>query len=65
VRPLILILYVAMAVWLLVGAGARVVLQVTRGQPVDALPFVSVPIAVVAIGLLLIARADARRRRND
>lgn len=56
------IVYVAMAVWLLLGAALRIALQLSAGSAIDPLPIVSGGLGLVALLLLLPAYDDWRNR---
>ena len=58
----IIVLYVAMAVWLLIAAVTRIYLQLSAGTALDALPFISGGLGILAIVLLLPAFEDWRQR---
>jgi hypothetical protein len=59
------IVYIAMAVWLLFAAAARIAIQLAAGQDLDALPFIGGAIGLVALVLLLPAYEDRRKRSRD
>ena len=56
------IVYVAMAVWLLLGSALRISLLLGAGSAIDALPIVSGGLGLVALLLLLPAYDDWRNR---
>jgi len=62
VRTTITVAYALMAAWLLISSIARIAIQVTGGQRLDALPFVGCSLALLAIGLLVVLGAQHRRR---
>lgn len=61
-RTAIVVVYVAMAIWLLFAAAARIAIQLAAGQDLDALPFIGGGIGLVALVLLLPAYEDRRKR---
>ena len=63
-RTVVLVLYLTMGVWLLVAAAIRVALQLAAGVSLDALPFVSGGIALVALLALIPTYDDWRGRRE-
>lgn len=65
-RPLLAVLYLLMAVWLVVAAARRIALLIAEGAPMDWSPFVSGGIGLVALLLVLPAldEWDARRDRR-
>jgi hypothetical protein len=63
-RSLLLVVYVLMAFWLLIAAGARIAIQLGAGQDLDALPFISGGIGLVGLVLLLPAYEDRRLTRH-
>jgi hypothetical protein len=64
VRSLILVVYVVMGAWLIISAVGRLVLQLLNEQPVDALPFITGGLGVVALGLVLPLHLARRRRER-
>ncbi len=64
-RSAIVVVYVAMAVWLVFAAFARIAIQLAEGQDLDALPFIGGGIGLLAIVLLLPAYEDRRKRNRD
>ena len=64
VKATIVIVYVVMAFWLLVSAATRIALQLASGIALDALPFISGALGIVAILLLLPAYEDWRGDRR-
>ena len=64
-RTTIVVIYVAMAVWLLFAAAARIAIQLAAGQDLDALPFIGGAIGLLALVLLLPAYEDRRKRNRD
>ena len=70
-RPVILTMYVVMALWLLVVSVLRLVLSLGAGVPVDGLPFVTGGLGLFALVMLIpagiravltrLARRDAPR----
>jgi hypothetical protein len=65
VRTALSVVYVAMAFWLLIAAAGRIALLLAAGQDLDALPFISGGIGLVAIVLLLSAWEDRRKRDRN
>jgi hypothetical protein len=65
VRAALFVVYVAMALWLLFAAAARIAIQLAAGQSLDALPFIGGTIGLVALVLLLPAWEDRRKRNRD
>jgi hypothetical protein len=61
-RSALVVLYVAMALWLLFAGFARIAIQLAAGQDLDALPFVGGALGLVALVLLLPAYEDRRKR---
>jgi uncharacterized membrane protein HdeD (DUF308 family) len=61
-RAAILLLYVVMAGWLMLAGVARIAIQLSSGQNLDALPFVGGGIGLLALVLLLPAWDDRRNR---
>lgn len=64
-RSAMTVVYAVMAAWLILSAFARIAIQLGAGQDLDALPFVSGSIGLVALILLLPAYEDRRRRERD
>jgi hypothetical protein len=64
-RTAITVGYVAMAIWLLFAAVARISIQLAAGQDLDALPFIGGGIGLVALVLLLPAYEDRKRRERE
>ena len=64
-RTALFVVYIAMALWLLFAAAARIALQLAAGQSLDALPFVGGAIGLIALVLLLPAWEDRRRRDRE
>jgi hypothetical protein len=64
-RTAMIVVYVAMAMWLVLAAFARIVIQLAAGQDLDPLPFVGGAIGLVALVLLLPAWEDRRSRNRD
>lgn len=56
-RPISTGIYVVMAVWLIVAATGRVLLQVTGTLPLDPLPFISAALGITALILLFVLPA--------
>jgi hypothetical protein len=52
-RPVILTMYVVMALWLFVVSVLRLVLSAGSGVPVDGLPFVTGGLGLLALLLLI------------
>jgi hypothetical protein len=61
-RTTITFVYAAMALWLIISSAARISIQLSRGQDLDALPFVGGSLGLLALVLLLPAYEDRRRR---
>jgi len=64
-RTVFVIVYVAMALWLMISAAARVAIQLGSGLDLDALPFISGGLGLVGLVLLLPAYEDRRTHRRD
>jgi hypothetical protein len=64
-RSAIVVVYVAMGIWLVFAAFARIAIQLAAGQDLDALPFIGGGIGLLALVLLLPAYEDRRRRDRD
>jgi hypothetical protein len=64
-RTVFVIVYVAMALWLMISAAARVAIQLASGLDLDALPFISGGLGLVGLVLLLPAYEDRKSRRRD
>jgi hypothetical protein len=64
-RTAMIVVYVAMALWLVLAAFARIAIQLAAGQDLDPLPFVGGAIGLVALVLLLPAWEDRRSRNRD
>lgn len=62
-KATIVVVYAAMAVWLLISSAARIAIQLRSGIAVDVLPFVSGGIGILAIVLLVPAYEDWRSSR--
>lgn len=62
-KATIVVVYAAMAIWLLISSAARIAIQLRSGIAVDALPFVSGGIGILAIVLLVPAYEDWRSSR--
>ncbi len=58
-RPVILTMYVVMALWLFVVSVLRVVLSAGSGVPVDGLPFVTGGLGLFALLILIPAAVRA------
>lgn len=56
------IVYAAMAIWLLVASAIRIALQLGAGIQLDALPFVSGGLGLLALLLLLPAYDEWRNQ---
>jgi hypothetical protein len=65
VRTALFVVYIAMALWLLIAAAARIAIQLAAGQPLDALPFIGGAIGLFALVLLLPAWDDRRKGDRD
>jgi uncharacterized membrane protein HdeD (DUF308 family) len=63
VRGVILLVYVVMAVWLVLAAAGRLVLQQLNDQPGDPLPLITGALGIVAL-LLMVPHLVLRRRRG-
>ncbi|MGN6445858.1 hypothetical protein [Amnibacterium sp.] len=64
-RATITVVYVAMAVYLLLGGAGRIVIQLSAGQDLDAIPFIGGAMGLVALVLLLPAYEDRRKRHRE
>lgn len=63
-RTVLVVAYIAMAVWLLLAAAIRVVLLLQAGNGLDPLPFISGSLAAIALlGILPAGVARVRRER--
>lgn len=60
-----MLVYIVMALWLLISAGARIAIQLASGQDLDALPFISGGLGLIGLVLLLPAYEDWRGSRGD
>jgi hypothetical protein len=65
VRATIVVVYVVMAVWLLIASAARIAIQLSAGQDLDALPFIGGALGLLALVLLLPAWEDRKTRQRD
>jgi hypothetical protein len=61
-RTVLVVMYVAMAAWLLLAAGGRIVLQLSGGFDLDPLPFISGGIG--ALGLIAMVSAREQHRQT-
>ncbi|MBW4040715.1 MAG: hypothetical protein HIU86_01110 [Acidobacteria bacterium] len=64
-RTALSVVSVAMAVWLLFAAAARIAIRLAGGQDLDALPFIGGAIGLLGLVLLLPAWEDRRKRDQD
>jgi hypothetical protein len=64
-RTVFIFAYVAMALWLMISAGARIAIQLAGGLDLDALPFVSGGLGLIGLVLLLPAYEDRGRGHHD
>ena len=62
-KATIVVVYAAMAAWLLISSAARIAIQLQSGISIDALPFVSGAIGILAIVILVPAYEDWRGSR--
>jgi hypothetical protein len=62
-KATIVLVYVVMAAWLLISAATRIAIQLSSGAALDALPFISGALGILAIVLLLPAYEDWRGSR--
>jgi hypothetical protein len=63
-RAAVVLVYVVMAGWLMLAGAARIVIELSAGQSLDALPFVGAGLGLLALILLLPAYEDRRHRRD-
>ena len=63
-KATIVLVYVVMALWLLISAATRIAIQLSSGVSLDALPFISGALGILAILLLLPAYEDWRGDRR-
>lgn len=64
-RAMITFFYVVMGAWLIFASGARIAIQLSAGQSLDALPFIGGVIGLIALVLLVPAYEDRKTRRHD
>ena len=64
-RTVFVVIYVAMALWLMISAAARVAIQLGGGLDLDVLPFISGGLGLVGLVLLLPAYEDRKTHRRD
>jgi hypothetical protein len=64
-RTVFVFVYIAMALWLMISAGARIAIQLASGLDLDALPFISGSLGLVGLVLLLPAYEDRRNHRPE
>ncbi len=63
-RAAILVVYVVMGIYLVAASVIRIQLQLARGIPLDALPFIGGSLGVLALLLLIPAFEEWRERRS-
>jgi len=64
-RAAIVLVYVVMAGWLMLAGVARIAIQLSSGQDLDALPFVGGGLGLLALVLLLPAYDDRKHRAEE
>jgi uncharacterized membrane protein HdeD (DUF308 family) len=62
-RAVTSLIYLVMAAWLLISAGLRIVLLLRSGSELDALPFISGTLGLLALATFLIGD-DKRHARG-